>query len=81
MAKIPFPPRRPADLSSDVSTTDTSDNVYPESNIPVDEEYMKKLESGYKTPKKKMAPMKKAKGGMVRGAGCASKGHGKGTMY
>ena len=81
MAKIPLPPRRPADLSSDVSPPDTSENFYPESDIPVDEDYMKKLEEGYKTPKKKMAPMKKAKGGMVRGAGCASKGHGKGTMY
>ena len=81
MAKIPLPPRRPADLSGDVSPPDTSENFYPESNIPVDEDYMKKLEEGYKTPKKKMAPMKKARGGMVRGAGCASKGHGKGTMY
>jgi len=81
MAKIPLPPRRPADLSSDVSSPDTSDNFYPDSNIPVDEDYMKKLEEGYKTPKKKIAPMKKAKGGMVRGAGCASKGHGRGTMY
>jgi hypothetical protein len=81
MAKIPLPPRRPADLSSNVSSPDTSENFYPESNIPVDEDYMKKLEEGYKTPKKKIAPMKKAKGGMVRGAGCASKGHGRGTMY
>ena len=81
MAKIPLPPRRPADLSSDVSSPDTSENFYPESDIPVDEDYMKKLGEGYKTPKKKIAPMKKAKGGMVRGAGCASKGHGKGTMY
>jgi hypothetical protein len=81
MAKIPLPPRRPADLSSDVSSPDTSENFYPESNIPVDEDYMKKLGEGYKTPKKKIAPMKKAKGGMVRGAGCAAKGHGKGTMY
>jgi hypothetical protein len=81
MAKIPLPPRRPADLSSNVSSPDTSENFYPESDIPVDEDYMKKLEEGYKTPKKKIAPMKKAKGGMVRGAGCASKGHGRGTMY
>jgi len=81
MAKIPLPPRRPADLSSDVSSPDTSENFYPESDIPVDEDYMKKLEEGYKTPKKKIALMKKAKGGMVRGAGCASKGHGRGTMY
>jgi hypothetical protein len=81
MAKVPLPPRRPADLSSDVSSPDTSDNFYPDSNIPVDEDYAKRLEEGYKTPKKKIAPMKKAKGGMVRGAGCASKGHGRGTMY
>jgi len=82
MAKdIPLPPRRPADLSSDVSSPDTPENFYPESDIPVDEDYMKKLEEGYKTPKKKIAPVKKAKGGMVRGAGCASKGHGRGTMY
>lgn len=81
MAKIPLPPRRPADLSSNVSSPDTSENFYPESDIPVDEDYMKKLEEGYKTPKKKIAPIKKAKGGMVRGAGCASKGHGRGTMY
>lgn len=81
MARVPLPPRRPADLSSDVSSDDTSGNFYPQSNIPVDEDYMKKLEEGSYTPKKKTAPVKKAKGGMVRGAGCASKGQGRGTMY
>ena len=83
MAKdIPLPPRRPADLSSDVSSPDTSgDNYYPESDIPVNPDYMEAIEKKSYTPKKKMAPMKKAKGGMVRGAGCASKGHGRGTMY
>jgi hypothetical protein len=42
---------------------------------------MEAIEKKSYTPKKKMAPMKKAKGGMVRGAGCASKGQGRGTMY
>lgn len=84
MAKdIPLPPRRPADLGSDQSmpSPDTGDNFYPMSDIPVDEEYQKKLEAGYKTPKKRMAPLKKAKGGMVRGFGIALKGRGKGKMY
>ena len=83
MAKVPFPPRRPADTmdGSDVSSPDTGDNFYPESNIPVDPEYMKRLAKGYKTPEKKtFPPVKKAKGGMVRGAGCAERGKGKGTM-
>jgi hypothetical protein len=50
------------------------------SDIPVDEEYQKKLEAGYKTPKKRYSPLKKAKGGMVRGFGIAARGHGKGRM-
>jgi hypothetical protein len=83
MAKdIPLPPRRPADLDSDQTTSspDTGDNFYPMSDIPVDEEYQKKLEAGYKTPKKRYSPLKKAKGGMVRGFGIAARGHGKGRM-
>lgn len=82
MAKdIPLPPRRPDDMSSDTdtSTTDTGGGFYPQSNIPVDPDYASRLEAGYKTPKKK-TPIKKAKGGMVRGCGIASKGHGKGKM-
>lgn len=81
MAKVPLPPRRPADLSSDTPSPSTGDSFYPISNIPVDPDYMEAIEKKSYTPKKKMAPMKKAKGGMVRGAGCASKGRGKGTMY
>jgi len=53
--------------------------TYPMSDIPVDPEYQKNLEEGYKTPKKPMV-MKKAKGGMVRGCGMAARGHGKGKM-
>lgn len=81
MAKVPLPPRRPADLSSDTPSPSTGDSFYPISNIPVDPDYMEAIEKKSYTPKKKMAPMKKAKGGMVRGAGCASKGQGRGTMY
>jgi hypothetical protein len=83
MAKIPLPPRRPTDLSEDenVLPPGTGDNFYPDSNIPVDPDYAKRLEEGYKTPKKKISPLKKAKGGMIRGVGCASKGYGKGKVY
>jgi hypothetical protein len=106
MAKVPLPPRRPPEMDgSDVSSPDTGDNFYPDSNIPVDPEYMKRLEKGYKTPEKKIPPVKKAEGGkidfskivrnkktgvlsikkstggMVRGAGCAERGKGKGTVY
>jgi len=66
---------------SDVSSPDTGDNFYPDSNIPVDPEYMKRLEKGYKTPNQKTPPLKKATGGMVRGTGCAERGKGKGTVY
>ena len=70
---IPLPPRRPADMAPKKEPT------YPMSDIPVDPEYQKNLEEGYKTPKKPMV-MKKAKGGMVRGCGMATRGHGKGRM-
>ena len=82
MAKIPLPPIRPADPvdQPDVATPDTSGNFYPDSNIPVDPDYMKRLEKGYKTPMKKIPPVKKAKGGMVRGVGIAERGKGRGIM-
>lgn len=82
MAKtVPLPPRRPADLEDDQTVTPsvTEENTYPYSDIPVDPDYAKRLEEGYKTPKKRM-PIKKAKGGMVRGFGIAVKGHGRGKM-
>lgn len=67
MAKIPLPPVRPADPvdQPDVSSSDTSGNFYPDSDIPVDSDYMKRLEKGYKTPEKKTPPLKKAKGGKI----------------
>jgi len=71
---IPLPPRRPAD------TAPKKEPKYPFSDIPVDPKYLKKLEKGYKTPKKPMV-IKKAKGGMVRGCGIALRGNGKGKMY
>ncbi len=55
---IPLPPRRPADMAP------KKEPKYPSSNIPVDPEYLKKLEGGYKTPEKPMV-MKKAEGGDV----------------
>lgn len=83
MGKILLPPVRPADPINepDVSPSNTGDNFYPESNIPVDPDYARRLEKGYKTPMKKMPPVKKSTGGMVRGTGCAERGKGKGTVY
>ena len=73
LKNVPLPPRRPADM------TPKKEPTYPMSDIPVDPEYQKNLEEGYKTPKKPMV-IKKAKGGMVRGCGMAARGHGKGKM-
>jgi len=56
---IPLPPRRPADMAP------KKEPKYPSSNIPVDPEYLKKLEGGYKTPEKPMV-VKKAEGGDVK---------------
>lgn len=83
---IPLPPVRPKDKAK------KKPSYIPNSNIPVEEiwspEQLKTLERGYDEKDVPKAPkvtgtetQSFSKGGSVRGAGCAARGKGKGTMY
>jgi hypothetical protein len=79
---VPLPPRRPKEKKKS-----GKGSYIPGSNIPVEDVFGPKgvpdsvqPENRPKLPKGTQLPTYK-KGGMVRGAGCAAKGHGRGKMY